>query len=354
MNPMRILKLKICLAFFTVLSLFVFSLTVQAQAAPCCPPPCPPCGYSTGNFANLPSDACGVNPLINYMATAECCYNRGYFGGFNFGAAYGVGAVHHQLAAAERRPFAGDSRRRSRSYLVGIFDVGYNLVYNYFFLGAEAGYDIRSRSDPVNLLDFDDSLRTFVVLDDSLIRRPEVISAPCRIRLDINSRHAVTGDLLPGFVICRFVMYLRLGIEKSHFVFDERVCFPQVVVNESPFVKVAPGTGAIVPPHTVFVRPQDFFTSFKNSTTGFRLGAGIGFAVTQNVSFHLNYIHTFSQRLTFNIDLAPIQNIAPVVFDKTGSVPPVVVSEALLSFLASGITINPQRDEVNFGVKFRL
>ncbi len=304
---MKIIKKEMLVAIFLLLNLFIARSYAQPASGTGC---CGPCGEVIMNAANLPSDASSVNPYINYVATANaanrCC---GYFSGFYLGAGYGLGLIDDRLKIAgfaEPPPEPDLGRRRHRRhrrnshvYSTTIFDVGFNLVLNYFLLGVEVGYDYRSRTSPVNRGNFE-------IPDSST-------------RFDIASRHALTADLLPGFVYDRFTGYLRLGFEQTSFSFHRRLNFP------------------LGPDFTITDNDPLLNVSRKPTTNGYRAGVGFGVAAGRHVSFHLNYIHTFYNKMTFTPDL--LVSRGPIV--------------KFVEF-SNAITIEPQRDEVNFTVRFRF
>lgn len=353
---MRIIKKELWSAAFLITGLLFFSEGYAEDEG--CPagPNCAPCGYVAAEASALPSDAIGVNPLINYAATADSIRCRGYFSGFYVGAAYGGGGVnyHLQVGGATPAPLVfvfpfpppippltptilvppappiSGIDSDNRSYLVTIFDAGFNLVIDHFLLGAEVGYNYRSRVDPIT---YYDQISQIIATSDGVT----AASSPCKIRLDINSQHAVTGDLLPGIVYQRFIAYLRLGVEEANFNWQRRVCFPAVSVN------------TLTADDVTTVQEGEFIDTKSKNASGYRLGAGFGFAAGPHVSFHLNYIHTFYNKITFTPDITAIQANVPVL---TTGAPTVVTSN--LTFLAANNVIEPQRDEVNFGVKFRF
>ncbi|MBA2653733.1 MAG: hypothetical protein H0U71_01525 [Gammaproteobacteria bacterium] len=322
-------KLSAVLLFGCVL----FSLKCYADEAAACSVPgtCAPCGYISANAAGIPSYDPGINPLTNYVASAETIRCRGYFAGPYLGAAYGLGNINYHLKVGGVSPFGMDND--ARSYLVTIFNGGYNFVFDYFFLGGEVGYNYRSRVNPISYLDPFDSLVTQGVGPVA----ESVSSFPCKIRLDINSQHAVSADLLPGFVFSRFVAYLRLGVEQTQYSWNRRVCFPLVTLDD------------VGPDLSTQVLGMDFAEFRKKTGTGYRLGAGFGVAAGLHVSFHLNYIHTFGNKMTFTPDVSAIAANLPIAV-----ISEVFASTASLTQLAADNVIEPQRDEVNFGVKFRF
>jgi opacity protein-like surface antigen len=313
---------------------------------------CAPCGHELANLTNIPSidtSCAGVNPLINYVATAERTFCRGYFGGFYLGAAYGAGIVNYGLRIDgvpfpfTPFPFIVRNNRTTRGYLVTIFDAGFNLVSNYFFLGGELGYNYRSRTHLVEHYDWVDFLTSTAIFNGVGI--VSVQSFPGRVQLDINSQHAVTADILPGFVSDRFVAYLRLGIEQSRYTWSRRFCIPFVTVDT-----LAPTP---LTPNLITITNVDFAESLSKSENGYRLGVGFGYAVGRHISFHLNYIHTFGNRINFVPTVLPVFSNTPLP-----NVPqPVLVTAVTTVFLpqlAAENSIRGQRNEVNFGVKFRF
>jgi opacity protein-like surface antigen len=314
--------------------------------------PCAPCGHELADFTPTPGfepTCASVNPLINYVATAERTFCRGYFGGFYLGAAYGAGIVNYRLRIEgvpfpfTPFPFILRNYHTRRGYLVTIFNGGFNLVYNYFFLGGELGYNYRSRTHLIDRGDGIDFLASTAIFNGVGIVSAQ--SFPGRVQLDINSQHAVTADILPGFVVDRFVAYLRLGIEQSRYTWSRRFCIPFITVNTlapTPFT-----------PNLITITNVDFAESISQPENGYRLGVGFGYAVGRHISFHLNYIHTFSNRLNFVPTVLPALSNVPL----PSAAQPVLVTALTTVFipqLAAENSIRPQRDEVNFGVKFRF
>lgn len=327
---MKMIK-RALIAIVLLMSLFV--VRSYAQAA-CTSGTCAPCGAVSTNVSNTPSDSINLNPYNNYLATSQPCSTRGYFGGFYLGAAYGLGIINYHLQVDGQGPDGLDEA--SRTYLVAIANAGFNLVIEHFALGIEFGYNYRSRSNPTSYFDEVDffSTRRVDLLDDL----PRVTTEPCKIRFDINSQHAATADLLPGIVFSRFIAYLRLGAEQANYSIMRRVCFPEATLVEDGFV----GT----------VTDQDYVFTRKQNATGYRLGVGFGFAVCPNVSLHLNYIHTFTSKITITPDVSAILANPPVLIP--GDIAAPVETLVNISQLASDFAIEPQRDEVNFGVRFRF
>lgn len=332
---MRIIKKEAFLAAFWLTSLLL-PANSYADPAEACPPPvsCAPCGSMMANVSNIPAYANGVNPLTNFTATAETVRCRGYFSGFYLGAAYGLGNINYHLELAGSSPFEIDND--ARSYFVTVFNGGFNLVLDYFFLGVQVGYNYRSRNNPISYFDAVDFLQTNVLDGVPPVVISQATSAPCKIRVDINSQHAGTADLLPGFVYSRFVAYLRIGAEQTQYDYQRRVCFPLVELDNNT-------------ENLAIIRSEEFIDSRKKTATGYRLGAGFGVAAGPHISFHLNYIHTFGQKLNFHHDVSAIAALSPVV-DAGGT--NVVIGG--LGELAADTTVDPERDEVTFGVMFRF
>jgi opacity protein-like surface antigen len=84
---------------------------------------------------------------------------------------------------------------------------------------------------------------------------------------------------------------------------------------------------------------QEFIESRRKTGTGYRLGGGIGYAAGPHISFHANYLHVFGTRMSFipNRDLLPVFPVGTIA-----------------SQLFSDNVIEPQRDEVTIGVRFRF
>jgi opacity protein-like surface antigen len=320
---MKIRKKK-ALPIFLLLSL-LWMTTSYAMALNCPEATCAPCGYVSGNVTDLPSDAPRVNPLMNYVATCERVRCHGYFSGPYIGLAYGGGAISYQLKVEGVRPFG--LQRDIRSYLVTLADAGFNFVFRNFLLGAEVGYHYRSRVNSISYFDVVDSIST--------LPPPLVIVRPGQVRFDINSQHAGTADILPGFVYSRFAGYLRLGVEETKYDWTRRFCFPLLTLNNA------------VAPSFVTINEKDFVETIRKKATALRLGAGLAIAANTHVSFHLNYIHTFTPRLTLTPDVLALAASSPITI-------PVTVPIISLEELAANDRITPQRDEVNFGVKFRF
>lgn len=318
---------------FAALVLLIASIAATAQS-PCSADACLPCGAVITNAPNVSYEP-PVVPITNLIATSSCCRNlNNYFGGFYVGVGWGLGIADWGLelvnpGVAHAEQLTGlDSD--TRSYLVGIANAGFNLVLGYFSLGIEAGYNYRSRTDPTSHFDMIDQFNVqFDDVDLDLLR-----VRPCQIRYDINSQHAATLDILPGFVYSRFTTYLRLGVEKAQYKLQRRVCFPFVFADVEQF------------PFEAVVDDQEFiFSPSSKSETGYRIGLGFGVAACCNLSFHLNYIHTFGQKLSFTPDIAPILANAPVI------VPPETVISTVAQ-LGANIIIEPERDEVNLTMRW--
>ncbi len=333
-NPMSRIKTRVSSA------IFLFCLASKALASSCesCEPgaSCLPCGYELGGANTLAPGDPSINPMINYVATVESNLCRGYFSGFYVGAAYGAGITNFDYRIAGRAPFMLDKDKRS--YLVGIFDAGFNLVFDYFLLGVEGSYNYRSRSNPISF----NTEATFSLSSAAFAGVPFVVarSYPCRLQVDIESQHAVAADLLPGFAYDRFTAYLRLGVEETKYKWHRTITFPKVAVNTA------------VVPSIIGVINQDFIESQSKSENGYRAGLGFGYAVGPHVSFHLNFIHIFTQKISVTPRVLPTTLIAP---DLTVS-PPLAAtpSQVAITELAAANTFEPQRNEVNVGVRFRF
>lgn len=314
-------------------SLFSYSTPVSADE------PCLPCGQVITNSPGVGYDT-PVTPYMNYMATSSCCKNLyNYFGGFYVGVGWGVGIVDWNIEL-QNPGVPGVNNLTgldsdSRSYLVGIGNAGFNLVVGYFSLGIEVGYNYRSRTNPTSYFDTVD----FQLLADLVLDPPEdtriVATLPCKVRFDINAQHAATIDLLPGFVYKRFTTYLRLGVEHTKFDFQRRVCFPAVTIDDDLFEADIDNIDYV-------------FSPPSQSKTGYRVGLGFGIAATNHISFHLNFVHTFSEKVTYSPDVTDIIANFPVIVDPIGDA--FIVNR--VSQLGSNITIEPQRNEVNFGVRW--
>ncbi len=220
----------------------------------------------------------------------------------------------------------------TRSYMVGIANAGFNLVLNHFAIGLEAGYNYRSRTNPTSYFDTFDS--------QSVVRVGDVFNArairvtPCKVRFDNNSQHAGTLDLLPGFVYSRFIAYLRLGVEHAQYKFERRVCVP---------------TTTLVTNFDALIDDEEYiFSPPAKTEDGYRIGFGFGVAACQNLSFHLNFIHTFSEKISFTPDVSPIIANAPVIVAPAPG--DIVITN--LNQLASNIIIEPDRNEVNLSMRW--
>lgn len=329
----RIIK-DICLTVSLITSLLM-TTTSPAESLPPSMPSCAPCGSFPANAGPLPADAGGVNPICNYTATTECRPCRGYFGGFYLGAGYGFGWIDYNLRIAGADLVSGTSNRQAEdtaSYLLTNFNGGFNLVLDHFLLGVELGYNLRSRTNPFSYYDLNDSL---ALVDPVTMQSITVM--PCKIRLNINSYHAASADLLPGFVYNRFIVYLRLGVEQEQFTWHRRACFPAVTLD-------------LTDGPDIIVAGQEFVDSQKKTGTGYRAGIGFGIAAGCHVSFHLNYIHVFNDTFTFTPDVNRIPTTVPVIIPPDADAVPLVV----LSQFSANNTLDPQRNEVIFGVKFRF
>lgn len=315
---------------FIALALLVTTTSIKAQ--------CLPCGEVITN-ANLPSQGPSLYPIDSYVASATCCKNpNNYFGGFYAGLAWGVGATSYHLQIQNSSPFGIDDQ--TRSYLVADGNVGFNLVLNCFFaVGVELGYDYRSRSNPISYFPLNDLIAVFFDFPDPFDDRLIAVE-PCKVRYDINSQHGVHADLLPAVVYKQFTAYLRFGIEQSKYDLQRRVCFPSVLVVEDDGF-------------TVTIDDTDFiFSPAHRNIAGYRLGAGFGIAATRHISFHLNYIHTFVNKQSFTPDVNPIIANSPVLIPDPDAPDPDVIPTISLRNLGGKVSIEPQRDEVTFGVRF--
>lgn len=310
--------------------LFLSSITTFAEEMPCPTDACTSCGYSAANVSDTPSYAVGVPPIANYVATSQSNACRGYWSGLYLGAAYGLGVIDYNLEVGGVTP--GTLNSNTRSYLTTILDAGFNIVVDYFFLGAEVGYNYRSRTNQISYLPLQDTLSTFT--EDGI---PFVVAYPCEVRFDINSQHAGTADLLPGLAFSRFVVYLRLGFEQTKYNIDGSFCFPSVLIDD------------VTEENLVSVDGVDFAQSFNKTANGYRLGIGFGYAFSVHLSLHLNYVHTFENKISVAFDTT----------DVAANVPVIIVGEDTASFVSLpqiGAThvFEPQRNEVNLGVKFRF
>jgi hypothetical protein len=321
----------------------LFTIAVQAdQACGSACNSCAPCGNVITN-AYLPAEGAGINPYLNYVATSSgggIFSARDSFSGFYLGTGFGLGWINYHLnVSGVTPPFLNTN---SRSYLLGILNGGFGWAFCHFYLGAEAGYDYRSRSDPISYQDTVAVLSTVVNPTDV----PFAFSRPCTVRFDITSSHGYTFDLTPGFLYCNFLGYLRLGVGQSDYDLTRRFCFPLVDFD------VAGTRGSAV------VTNQDFvFTQNINSGSDYRVGVGFAFAFNRCVSLRFDYIHTFGQKLTFT---PPQTDFTPFVPSINGVPPPFspptppIEIDVESGNLLTDITLKPQRDEVVLGLRFRI
>ncbi len=325
---------------FVAIALLTTLFSAPSYAQSCGADSCLPCGEVITNNPGVSYEA-PVAPFTNYMATSSCCRNpNNYFGGFYGGVGWGLGVTNYHLKIQNSSPFGLDEQ--SRSYLVGNANLGFNLVINYFALGVEVGYDYRSRSNPVSYFPLTDSLLTVLIDPDEIFDDRLVFVTPCKARYDITSHGSAYADLLPGVAYKQFTAYLRFGIEQSKYQLQRRVCFPSVLVVEDAGFDVT-------------IHDTDFiFAPAKRSIAGYRLGAGFGVAATRHVSFHLNFIHTFVNKQSFTPNVASIIANAPVIVPDPVVLNPEIDTFPVLGNLAGKITIEPQRNEVIFGVRFTL
>lgn len=295
---------------------------------------CPPCGQVYTDVTMTPSENYApVLPCVNYAASVERLRRVGCFEGFYVGTAFGIGGVTNNLEVNNVEPF--QLRGDSKSYSVIRFDAGYAFTYCQFYLALEVGYNYRSAVRPARYTDTVSFTQT-ALIDDVGIVLAQATTTPCDIHIDLNSRHAGTVDLLPGFLFSRcFLGYLRLGVEKSQYTWTRRVCIPDVsfIIGDTTL------TG------TVF--DQEFVDSDKKTTTGYRVGLGLAYAVTCHVSFNINFVYTIGEDLSFTPNVTNIASSVPTI----PGFPGLTVTRDL-SFLAARNTIRTDRYEGALGVTF--
>jgi hypothetical protein len=301
---------------------------------------CAPCGNVITDGAFPGADVAGVNPFLNYVATTDgrggCYCPRDYFSGFYLGAEFGAGAISYNLQVSGVTPPFLDAK--SRSYLLGILNGGFGWAFNHFYIGAEVGYNYRSRSNPISYQDTVAVLRAEDA-DDGI---PFAESRPCPVRFDIDSGHASTLDLTPGFVYSRFLGYLRLGVNQTHYALTRRLCIPEVA-----FDVVVPPPGFST---TAVVGAEDFvFNKKQSSGSNYRVGLGFAVALNYCLSFRFDYIHTFGQKITFTPDFIDFNLLTPTI-EGVGPIETDVESGNLLT----DITIKPQRNEIVLGFRFKF
>lgn len=325
--------LSLTLALFTS----GYLTTTQAQSAACpANDTCLPCGQIITNAPSVAYEP-QVTPVTNFMATSTCCKNlNNYFGGFYLGVGWGVGVVDWDIEVANPGVPGVNAINEldsdTRSYLLGVANVGFNWVLNYFSLGFEVGYNYRSRTNPFSYTST--AIVAVGELNDILDARFVEIT-PCKVKFDINSQHAATVDILPGFVYKQFTAYLRLGYEQSQYQLRRTVCFPSLDLEVDGF-------------DATIIDEEFVFSPSSRNDDAYRIGLGFGLAATQHLSFHLNYVHTFSEKITYTPSVVSVPNNLPII------VPPPDPADVFINLipLSSDIIIEPQRNEVYFGVRW--
>lgn len=318
----------------------LFPLSIYADGCATCTTisnrDCGTCGEVMADVSQVPAEAyTAVSPPVNYMAAVDPVRRTNFFEGFFAGLGWGLGEYENHLRVGGINPFNLNST--GRSYLTARVNGGYAFVYCHFYLALELSYSYRTRPHSVSYEDEIDFAITTVPVGEQAVT---VAAFPCDINLDIYSHHSVAADILPGFVFCRFLAFLRLGVEQTDFTWERSVCFPAVSLAENP-----------TPPPTFFLNANDvhFFDSQTKTTSGFRVGAGIAIAAGQHVSFSLNYIHVFHNKIGFTPrEFVVPTPVAAILFGEPAT------TTVDVSGLTAQNTIQPQRDEVFFGVTFTL
>lgn len=300
--------------------------------------PCLPCGEVITN-ADLPtpSDCNRVAPLQNFIATYENCPIIGSWNGFYIGTGFGFGTVDYNLTIPGIAPFLSGKNVNSfnNNYMTEYASIGYSHQIRGFFLAFELAYYYQSTTRPFF---YEDPSFTNLISD---VTDTDVTITPCTVRLDINAHNHVALDFLPGFIFSnRLAIYGRLGVEYSSYSWQRRLCFPDAGVISLPLI------GDVA----VLVDDNEFGDLQTDNAVDFRVGAGISFAVTRNVSFNLDYVHVSGSKLIFTPNIKALAANAPIDFDIIVHPDAVVTTD--LTTLAADNRISPQRHEVLFGVKF--
>jgi hypothetical protein len=335
--------------FWAILVLLSSCFAITAHAESACATPCnscAPCGNVVTD-APLPGvDTAGVNPYLNYVATTDgrggCYCPRDYFSGFYLGTGFGIGWINYHLqVSGVTPPFVED---KSRSYLLGVVNGGFGWAFNHFYIGAEVGYNYRSRTNPVS---YEDTVAVLTTEADNFLGIPIATSRPGRIKVDINSQHATSIDFTPGFVYSRFLGYLRLGADQTKYDLTRRFCFPIVDFDlnlTDPLEATAVGT----------VDNAEFvFSQTKSSGSDYRVGLGFAVALNYCLSFRFDFIHTFGQKVTFTPDVPDSADLALILPTIEGVSDP-LVTDVESGNLLTDITLKPQRNEIILGVRFKF
>lgn len=306
---------------------------------------CTPCGQVYTDVTQTPSTSyVAVNPTENYLASIGPTKRTTYYDGFFLGAGFGVGDVNYHYKVGGINPFnlvGGD-----RTFLTTRFTGGYAFTYCYFYLALELSYIYRSRNNPTHYDDDTSFGVTNAFLTAISIASNTVI--PCDVWIDLYSEHAGAADILPGFVYKRFLAFLRIGVEQTKYYWQRHICIPNASLLNGP---VGPfGPFGRFESSAGIVNDLSFVDSSSKSASGIRLGAGLAWAAGCHVSFNLNYIHTFGSKISFTPTTGP--EVAAAIAPDISGFGDSTVTTVNVSQLTASNTIQPQRDEVLFGVTF--
>lgn len=326
---------KIPLAFYSV-AFMLLPLLVFADE------PCLPCGEIITNAPlPTPSDCNQVAPFQNFIATQECCPIRGAWNGFYIGTGFGGGVVDLNLKIPGITVQTNNKNISSitNHYFIEYATIGYSHVINRFFIAGEFGYYYHSTTKPIFYED-----PSSLTLISAAGEPVDIFATVCGVRLDINAHNHVAFDLLPGFAFTpQFSIFGRVGLEYTSWNWKRRLCVPNILVDEIPLFDI---------PFALIVADEEIGDTQTDNLIDLRLGAGISFAVTPHIAFNLNYVHIVGSKATFNPNLTTLQNGLAVIEGIFIDDP---INDTIIEdfdTLAAQNRIDPNRNELLFGVTF--
>jgi opacity protein-like surface antigen len=172
------------------------------------------------------------------------------------------------------------------------------------------------------------------------VDQDSVTVAVCDPRVDIRSQNRVALDLLPGFTFAsRFTIFARLGVEFSSYSWVRRIDIPDATMSDLVGV-----------PIEFNVVGQEVTDKETDTIGGVRLGVGVSYVVSPNISLQLSWVHIATGTAEFVPNRDLILDAAPVIDNDLQ--PDDVDIEASIDTLLAKNTIKPTRNEVLLGVVF--
>ncbi len=362
---MNYIKKLIIQTSFMILVGYALEASAEEVA---CPPPvdCESCGKTIANEPLPTYDNCGVNPIQNYLATSLNCL-RGSWNGIYLGTGFGWGSISYDLKIpglvildgttdSSLSGISSLTRRKhnhSSNYMIEYATIGYAHSSNGLFFAVEAGYYYNSATSPIYY--HDPSVFVMNVPLTATTPPLDIFTTPSVVRLDIREQNHVALDMLPGLNFgSRWTLFGRIGVEYTGYTWLRRICYPQTLVQ------LLTVNSAIVAASVDVNNPAETANLLNNihgnvndrntgNGIGARLGGGIAFAAGPHLSFTLNLLHVFGNKVTFKPNEAAINHNFPVIVNN-GQVVTVSSLEGDRTTLLAENAIKPKRNEALLGI----